>query len=230
MLADYLLSDLRPGSPSWKVALYRPAMRARTRVLLAALVTTLSCSRPEEPLGVPAATSAGHQGASRSESNGTAGSSTAARCLIPTPETPAPAAAPAATCPADPAGPPTLPRAAVVFIDAPGAPEVNVELAQTEAQRSRGLMYRTSMPDSGGMLFSWADERVRSFWMHNTCLPLDMLFIAADGFITGILEQVPTLNDDARSIPCPAAHVLEVNAGYTRARGIKAGQRIRIRM
>jgi uncharacterized protein len=75
------------------------------------------------------------------------------------------------------------------------------------------------------MLFSWTAESARTFWMHNTCIPLDMLFIAADGFITGILEQVPTLNDDPRGVPCPAAHVLELNAGWTRAHGVRAGMR-----
>jgi len=89
-------------------------------------------------------------------------------------------------------------------------------------------MYRTSMPDEQGMLFSWNTEQVQTFWMHNTCIPLDMLFIAKDGTITGILEQVPTLNDAPRSIPCPVSHVLELNAGYSRAHGVRAGQRIKI--
>lgn len=80
------------------------------------------------------------------------------------------------------------------------------------------------------MLFSWSDERVRSFWMHNTCIPLDMLFLAKDGTITGILEQVPVLNDEPRSIPCPAAHVLEVNAGFCRKKGIAPGQHVRVTM
>jgi uncharacterized membrane protein (UPF0127 family) len=76
------------------------------------------------------------------------------------------------------------------------------------------------------MLFSWDAESPRAFWMHNTCIPLDMLFIAADRTILGILEQVPVLNDAARGIPCPVAHVLEVNAGYCRKHGIKAGMRV----
>jgi uncharacterized protein len=53
-----------------------------------------------------------------------------------------------------------------------------------------------------------------------------MLFVAKDNTIAGILEQVPTLNEAPRSIPCPVAHVLEVNAGYCRKHGIRAGQRI----
>jgi len=116
----------------------------------------------------------------------------------------------------------------VVFVDAPGAPTIAVELARTPDHRQRGLMYRTVLDPGSGMLFSWADEQPRRFWMHNTCLPLDMLFIAADGTIAGILEQVPTLNDEPRGVPCPAQHVLEVNAGYARSAGVRPGQRIRI--
>ena len=82
------------------------------------------------------------------------------------------------------------------------------------------------MPKDHGMLFSWETEEVQSFWMRNTCIPLDMLFIARDNTIAGILEQVPTLNEDPRSIPCPVAHVLEVNAGYCRKHGVRAGQKI----
>jgi uncharacterized membrane protein (UPF0127 family) len=53
-----------------------------------------------------------------------------------------------------------------------------------------------------------------------------MLFITGDGFIAGILENVPTMNDASRSIPCPVRYVLEVNAGWTRAHGIRAGQSV----
>jgi uncharacterized membrane protein (UPF0127 family) len=115
-----------------------------------------------------------------------------------------------------------------VFRDAPGSPRVAVELARTNHDRQRGLMYRTTLDKDEGMLFSWSDERPRSFWMKNTCLPLDMLFIAADGVIVGILEQVPTMNTASRSVRCPAAHVLEVNAGYCRAHGIEPGQRVQV--
>jgi uncharacterized membrane protein (UPF0127 family) len=102
---------------------------------------------------------------------------------------------------------------------------VNVEVARQPKDHARGLMYRTSMPAEQGMLFSWADERVRSFWMHNTCIPLDMLFLSRDGTVVGIQEQVPVLNDRSRSIPCPAAYVLEVNAGWCRQHGVRAGMR-----
>jgi uncharacterized membrane protein (UPF0127 family) len=116
----------------------------------------------------------------------------------------------------------------VRFVDAAQSPRITVELAQTPEQRSHGLMFRTAMADDHGMLFSWSEEQVQSFWMRNTCIPLDMLFIAKDGVIVGILEQIPTLNDRPRTIPCPVSHVLEVNAGWSRKHGVRAGQRVEL--
>lgn len=89
-------------------------------------------------------------------------------------------------------------------------------------------MYRTSLESDAGMLFAWSTEEVRSFWMHNTCLPLDMLFIASDGTISGILEQVPPMNDLPRSVNCRVQYVLEVNAGWSRAHGVAPGQHVNI--
>jgi uncharacterized membrane protein (UPF0127 family) len=116
----------------------------------------------------------------------------------------------------------------VVFRDAPGSPSVKVEVARSPTVRSRGLMFRRSMPDDAGMIFVWEEDEPRTFWMHNTCIPLDMLFIDHEGYIVGILEQVPTMNDMSRRNPCPARQVLEVNAGYCRRHGIRAGQQIDI--
>ncbi len=149
-------------------------------------------------------------------------------CLVPTPEQAPEAEEPASICPTEPEPGPELPKASVKFPAAPGSPSIRVEVATKREEQARGLMYRTSMPEEQGMLFSWQDESVRSFWMHNTCIPLDMLFIAKDGTIAGIQEQVPVLNDRARSVPCPAAHVLEVNAGWCRRHGVVAGMRVTI--
>ncbi len=150
--------------------------------------------------------------------------SSKAACVIPMNAEPPRRAPNALHCPADPEGPGELAHGYVVFTDAPGSPRLNVELARTEAEKERGLMYRTKLPDAQGMLFSWGGaEEPRMFWMRNTCIPLDMMFIARDGTITGILEQVPTLNDEPRGVPCPAAFVLEVNAGWSRAHGIQSG-------
>lgn len=108
------------------------------------------------------------------------------------------------------------------------APSVTVEVADTETVRQRGLMMRRSMPENRGMIFVFEDRREHAFWMHNTCIPLDMMFIDKDGFITGIEENVPTMNDDTYGSGCPSAYVLEVNAGWSRAHGVAPGQNVKI--
>lgn len=149
-------------------------------------------------------------------------------CVVSSPPEPPPPAAPAADCPADPTGPPELAWGAVTFVDAPQRPRIRVELAEDDPTRARGLMYRTALEQDQGMLFVFPDQRPRSFWMKNTCIPLDMLFVDRDGTIVGILENVPTLNRAGRGVPCPATYVLEVNAGWTREQGVFAGQRLEI--
>jgi len=104
---------------------------------------------------------------------------------------------------------------------------VDVELARQDEHRRRGLMYRTSLPQDEGMLFVFDQRRVHAFWMKNTCLPLDMLFIDHDGLIVGIEQNVPTMNRRSYQVGCPSTYVLEVNAGWAHHHGVKAGQRVR---
>lgn len=155
-------------------------------------------------------------------------SSPTPRCVVAWDDTPkAPAPSPE-NCPQPDTALTELPLGTLTFEDAPNAPSLRVERAENDADRQRGLMFRTSMDDDAGMLFSWTEERPRSFWMKNTCLPLDMLFIDEDGFIVGILEQVPTLNLAPRGVRCPATRVLEVNAGFCRRFGVEPGQRVTV--
>lgn len=152
------------------------------------------------------------------------------RCVVPWKEARAPVARPALECPEDPSGGAAETASAtieVLFPEVDGGLRIIAEHVKSEAERQRGLMYRTELALDRGMLFSWNDERLRSFWMKNTCVPLDMLFIAADGTIVSILEQVPTLNTQPRRSGCPAQHVLEVNAGWAREHGVRPGQRVR---
>ena len=65
----------------------------------------------------------------------------------------------------------------------------NVEVARTDAEQDKGLMFRTSLPADGGMLFPFEKPRIGSFWMKNTLIPLDMIFIRADGSIDRIAEN-----------------------------------------
>lgn len=181
---------------------------------------------PVQPARSPAATSTSQQAASAASA-----SAPASRCIRPTPPTPVRALArdggvdPA--CPPDPETPPVLRRGRVVFPEA-GGRAVSVEIAETDRDRQRGLMYRTSMPEDQGMIFVFRERREHPFWMHDTCIPLDMLFLDDDGTIVGIEENAPTLDDSTFTVGCPSRYVLEVNAGWSRRHGVKAGQRVRI--
>jgi uncharacterized protein len=212
-------SGTSAGTQSPANAPERPAASASMK----RVVSTRPISDVTERSTVSAAESSG------ASARATPASQATPRCPIRLPEEPLPPAKPAAVCPKDPTGPPKLRRVELTFIDAPGAPTVNVERVSQPLERQRGLMYRTQLAANDGMLFWWPEEALRSFWMKNTCLPLDMFFIAADGTIVGILEQVPPLSLDSRGVPCPAQHVLELNAGYARKMGIQAGQRVVLR-
>lgn len=114
----------------------------------------------------------------------------------------------------------------VAFPEAAGGPAIEAELVTTEKEIQRGLMYRRTMPENHGMLFRLAERRDHTFWMHNTCMPLDMLFVDDDGMIVGIVEGATPLTDATRSVGCPSSWVLETNAGWTRRHGVRAGQKM----
>ncbi len=151
------------------------------------------------------------------------------RCVRATPDVPpAPVApGPAPGCPADPEkSPPKLPIVRVAFVES-GA-SVEAELAREQHDTMRGLMFRRSMREDHGMLFDLGTRENHEFWMHNTCIPLDLLYVDEDGLIVGIVENAPTLNDDSRGVDCPSRYVLEVNAGWARRHHVKAGQQMTI--
>ncbi len=127
-------------------------------------------------------------------------------------------------CPHDPTGRLKLARARVAFPDT-GA-SVNAELARSGDENERGLMYRKSMGEDEGMFFFIEDRKVQVFWMHNTCIPLDMLFIDEDGTIVGMVESAPVLDDGQRMVDCPSRYVLEVNAGWVRRHDVRPGQHV----
>ena len=105
---------------------------------------------------------------------------------------------------------------------------LDVEVASTDAESERGLMYRMNMGENHGMLFDLHTTKEQVFWMHNTCIPLDMMYIDENGVIVGILENVPVLNDEPRSVGCPSRYVLEVNAGWSRRHNVRAGDKVRL--
>lgn len=102
----------------------------------------------------------------------------------------------------------------------------SVELAATEADRARGLMYRQQLPEEHGMLFDFEREEPVAMWMHDTYIPLDMIFIRGDGRILRIAERTEPLSD--RIIPSggPVRAVLEVVGGTAKKLGIAPGDRI----
>ena len=101
-----------------------------------------------------------------------------------------------------------------------------VELAVTEAERAKGLMFRRELREGQGMLFDFRPEQEVSFWMQNTYISLDMIFIRGDGHILRIVENTEPLS--TRLIPSggPVRAVLEVIAGTSRKLGIEPGDRV----
>ena len=101
-----------------------------------------------------------------------------------------------------------------------------VEVMRTPDQRAKGLMYRNYMPEDRGMLFDFARTEPVAMWMQNTYLPLDMLFIRANGTISRIAERTEPLS--TRTIPSgePVLSVLEINGGVAEKLGIKPGDKV----
>jgi len=113
--------------------------------------------------------------------------------------------------------------ASLAIDTARGVQRFTVELATTPEQMELGLMYRQSLPADSGMLFLYGSERPVAFWMKNTYIPLDMMFIATDGRILRIVERtVPLSTTPIPSVDAVRA-VLEVNGGTAERLGIKPG-------
>ncbi len=114
----------------------------------------------------------------------------------------------------------------VVFVDDKGTrTRVAVEVARTEEERRVGLMYRQHLPPDAGMIFLFREDEIHTFWMKNTLIPLDMIFLRADGSVAGVVEKAEPLTETGRTIGTPSRHVLEVNGGWARAHGIVPGMR-----
>ncbi len=101
-----------------------------------------------------------------------------------------------------------------------------VELAVNDEQRAQGLMYRKELPEGRGMLFDFQREQDVAFWMKNTYIPLDMIFIRADGRILRIAENTTPLSLQMVPSGGPVRGVLEVIGGSARKLGIAPGDRV----
>ena len=101
-----------------------------------------------------------------------------------------------------------------------------VEVADTPGKRELGLQYRRDLAVDRGMIFLFPAESVHSFWMKNTPIPLDMIFISKDRKIVGIVEQAVPFSTESRSVPGASQFVLEINGGLSERYGIKAGDTV----
>ena len=103
----------------------------------------------------------------------------------------------------------------------------NVETALSNDEMATGLMYRKSMPEENGMIFVFPSPRNTAFWMKNTYIPLDMIFIDKNNKISGIVENVPPLSEDLVYSPAKTKAVLELNAGTAKAKNLRKGLIVR---
>ncbi len=108
-----------------------------------------------------------------------------------------------------------------------GSVVVKAEVALTEIERNRGLMFRSSLRDGDGMLFVFEYDQQVSFWMKNTKLPLSLAYILADGTIVQMLDLVP-FSEEPRPSLRSVRYALEVPQGWFARVGIKVGDRVQI--
>lgn len=112
------------------------------------------------------------------------------------------------------------------MVTASGAHRFQVEVMRTDAERSRGLMFRQSMPQDRGMLFDFKVDAPVTMWMKNTYIPLDMIFIRADGVVHRIEQRTEPLSERTIASGAPVRSVLELNAGVAERIGLKPGDRV----
>ena len=121
-----------------------------------------------------------------------------------------------------------LPRGRVLF---PDGARVSVDIVDTDATRQRGLMFRTSLAANEGMIFVFDVPGFYPFWMKNTLIPLDMLWLDPEGRVVSIASSVPPCKSD----PCPsypptadALYVVELVAGFARQHNVKVGDVLKL--
>jgi uncharacterized membrane protein (UPF0127 family) len=107
---------------------------------------------------------------------------------------------------------------------------VKVEMAETPDEISRGLMYRRDLGSDKGMIFVFDEEKIHSFWMENTLIPLDMIWISGDLKIVRTESAVPCGKTACRiyNEVTPSKYVVEVNAGYVDKKGLKIGEKVEL--
>ena len=123
--------------------------------------------------------------------------------------------------------PDTYPQSALEIRSATGRQWFTIRIADTDARQEQGLMFVRSLPTDQGMLFPMAEPHILNFWMKNTLIPLDLLFITTRGRIACIVAMAKPLALDLITCPKPAKAVLEIAGGESAKRGIKVGDSVR---
>lgn len=116
--------------------------------------------------------------------------------------------------------------AALTLHTATGDYAFKVEVVDNDATRAQGLMYRTELASDAGMLFDFKQERQTSFWMKNTLIPLDMVFVGADGVVKNIHVNAKPLDLTGIGSQVPVQFVLEIPGGRSEEIGLKIGDRM----
>ena len=118
-----------------------------------------------------------------------------------------------------------MPQPAVRFETSSGPWIVHVEVARTEQQRVRGLMFRRELGRDSGMVFVFDETSEHPFWMHNTLIPLDMIFLGDDRRVVGVVANAAPQTDTQRTVGKPSRYVVEVSGGEAAAHGVGPGTR-----
>jgi uncharacterized protein len=103
-----------------------------------------------------------------------------------------------------------------------------VEVAVTPEEHARGLMYRSQMAADAGMIFVFEEPSVQRFWMKNTLIPLDMIFIGKDLKIVGVVEEAAPETETERMVGAPSQYVLEIGGGLSTRLGIRRGETVEL--
>lgn len=128
--------------------------------------------------------------------------------------------------PLNPLSAQTLPTSPLVIAGGGASHRFTVELADDDKERGIGLMHRGQMAADHGMLFDFQTPRRVAFWMRNTFIPLDMLFLKSDGEVVSIIENVQPHSEDTVGPDRPVRAVLELNAGVVKKLGLKVGDKV----
>lgn len=129
-----------------------------------------------------------------------------------------------AACSQQPEGPQVLPEQQVELKGI----ELNVQIADQPNERAKGLMFVKSMDENDGMLFVWDEAEPRSFWMQNTYIPLDIVYLN-EGKIVNIVHGAKPLDETSLLSGAPADMVLEVNAGWIAKHGVVVGDTLELK-